>query len=945
MTGDCSRIRVIRKGRIISMKNRSRFLTFGKIAALLLLLSLLFAAGRIQSVSAETQPAQQGDRIWYDVDEQSIESKGERRIVPDTYRTLTIDYDALVNQLEQAPMEFTPESFTTNTVMAIPLPNGVNERFNIFESPVMAPELAEKFPEITTYYAVGVDDPYASGRLDLTPFGFHAMIFSSSGTFYIDPFSTGDPLHYVSYFKTDYSAPEDVVYEELGPIGEPEPFTPPTELITGENLRTHRLAQATTGEYSQFHGGTVPLVMAEVVTAINRVTGIYEREVAIRLELIANNDQLIYLDAANDPYTNNNGGLMLGENQANIDAVIGNANYDIGHVFSTGGGGIARLNAVCGTGIKARGVTGLTSPVGDPFYVDYVAHEMGHQYGGNHTFNGIAGSCAGNRAANAAYEPGSATTIMGYAGICAEDNTQSNSDDYFHTKNYDEMVAFTTTGGGSTCGVVTATGNHAPVVDAGTGGFNIPINTPFTLNGSATDSDSDPLTYNWEEFDLGPAGHPNTPVGNAPIFRSFTAVTETHRTFPQMSDVVNNTQTIGEILPSYARDLTFRLTARDNHSNPSAGGVAYDTIAFDVTDQAGPFLVTSPNTAVTWAIGSLQPVAWDVANTDMAPVSCPVVKISLSTDGGYTYPETLAASTPNDGTHYVPVPNTPTSTARVQVSCPSNIFFDISNVNFSIADLSPYASLAATKSVDPSTNLDPGDALTYTIDVLNTGTLLATVTTEDDFDSNLLTPFCNGVPGDLSDLRVLSAASGTMFECTAQVDPGLSIEIDKVVDNPEVAAGTSVTYTITVTNPNTLATVENVVVTDPDVSGCTPNLGTPIQLAPLANQVYVCPDVPITGDVTNVAVVTAEYHISNSATASAPEASNSPVTSNIVESIVLMTDSDSATVTVPTFYSFMPLLVGGTDPVAPPRAAAPIMGFSLAITGLGIVFSLRKRQQ
>ncbi|MGB3717261.1 MAG: zinc-dependent metalloprotease family protein, partial [Candidatus Promineifilaceae bacterium] len=379
------------------MKKKVTLVTRVQVLTLFLLISLLLIAEWIQPASAATDGEQMAERVWYDVDEKSIESQGIRRVIPDLYRTLRIDYDALVNRLDRAPMEFTDAAYVSDTVMVIPLPDGVNERFRIFESPVMAQGLATKFPEIKTYSAIGVDDPHASGRLDLTPAGFHAMIFSTSGTFYIDPYSVGDASFYISYFKQDYSAPEDLVYEELGPLGDPGPLEPPAEFISGENLRTHRLAQATTGEYSQFHGGTVPSVMAEVVTAINRVTGIYEREVAVRLELIANTDDLFYLNPATDPYTNNDGFAMLGQNQATIDAVIGNANYDIGHVFSTGGGGIASLRAVCNTGQKALGVTGQSSPIGDPFYVDYVAHEMGHQYGGHHTFNGTASNCAGNR--------------------------------------------------------------------------------------------------------------------------------------------------------------------------------------------------------------------------------------------------------------------------------------------------------------------------------------------------------------------------------------------------------------------------------------------------------------------------------------------------------------------------------------------------------------------
>jgi uncharacterized repeat protein (TIGR01451 family) len=918
---------------------------------LVLFVALMVGVAASTSPSAAAAPPRNPspDGIWGDVDETSFEVQGQRLIVPQQYRVVVAQPNLLQARLSAAPMEFTYAAETDNIVMSLPMPDGSYQYFRLYESPVMAPELAAKFPTIHTYTAKGIDDVYATGRLDWTPKGFHAMILSPNGTFYIDPYSQGDITHYISYYKRDFTPDENALIGELEPIaGEPAlPLETLGNPSTGPTLRTHRLAVAATGEYTIFHGGTVPLAMAEIVTAVNRVTGVYEREIAIRLELIADNDDIVYVNPATDPYTNNNGFVMLAENQANLDAVIGTANYDVGHVFSTGGGGVAFLNAVCSTTNKARGVTGLTSPIGDPFYIDYVAHEMGHQYGGNHSFNGNAGACNGNRNGATAYEPGSGSTIQSYAGICGNQDLQPNSDDYFHTISFQEMVNFTTIGNGASCGTTLATGNQTPVVTVPAGGFSIPMQTPFELTGSATDPDGNPLTYNWEEYDLGPAGHPNTPVGNAPIFRSFEAVTSPTRVFPKMSDIVNNTQTIGEIMPSYARTLTFRLTARDNFDAPSAGGVAFSQMSFSVTNLAGPFLVTSPNSNVTWEVGSLKTVTWDVANTDEAPVNCTGVNIRLSVDAGYNYHLFLATNVANDGSHGVVVPNAPTALARIKVECANNVFFDISNTNFTIASAAPFADISIGKSVEPAGNVLPGDSLTYTINITNSGSLTATTTITDVFSAALVDPACNEVPGDLLVTTDLSPASITSYECVAETDSSLAVEIAKSVDQAEVEVGTAVTYTIEVTNPHDSLTLENVIVDDADVAGCTPSLGSPITLGPLDSQSYICTNNIVTTTITNTATVAGAFVVSNVASAESDQDPSGVITSNEVENMIVVQASDSVVVTIMEdsgYTLYLPVITN--LPHHEGEAAVPfVLPTSLSLLVGGVVVWLNGRRK
>jgi hypothetical protein len=625
--------------------------------------------------------AQQENSVWKD--KADFSANDITRVMPQEFRYLNLNLNSFKNILSSSPFEFSDRALTTPLIIELPHPNGTLSKFYVTEYSMLEPGLADQFPEIRTYNVKGIDDPYAVGKIDVTVAGFHGMILTPNGDYFVDPVSLDNTENYISYFKSDYLSNQsfECLVDEVA--DNTDFISSYNSDVTGQQLRTYRLACAATGEYTAVFGGTVAAGQAAIVTAINRVNGVYEREFSVRMTLIANNNLLVYTNSGTDPYTNNNGVTMLGQNQTNVTAVIGSANYDFGHVFSTGGGGVASLGVICSSTTKARGVTGLPSPIGDPFYIDYVAHEMGHQFRGNHTFNGSSGNCAGgNRNASTAWEPGSASTIMGYAGICSPQDLQSNSDDYFHTGSVSEITAFTQTGTGNNCPVITNTGNTPPTVTVPAGGFTIPINTPFELTGSATDTETPgSLTYCWEQFDLGAAGAPTAPVGNAPIFRSFSPVVSTTRTFPKLSDLLNNTSTIGEILPSYTRNLSFRLTVRDNSAG--GGGINFNSLAFSVSSTAGPFIVSSPNTAVTWASGP-QTVGWNVASTNIAPVNCANVDILLSTDGGNTFPTTLLANTPNDGSQTVTIPNVSTTTARIKVKAVGNVFFDISNVNFTI---------------------------------------------------------------------------------------------------------------------------------------------------------------------------------------------------------------------------------------------------------------------
>lgn len=618
-------------------------------------------------------------------------TSGKRMIVPEIYKTLTLDTRGIGLFLKTLPNETNSAARLQAPVLELPMPYGGMAKFRVWESPVMDPVLATKYPGIKTYAGQGIDDPTATIKIDLTELGFHAMVLSDiSGNMFIDPYQQLDTKNYIVYYKKDLK--NKSTFLELGPVipagaRKTTAGRPMAGPCVGSQLRNYRLAVACTGEYALAVSApglpTVAKALAAIVTSINRVDGIYEKELAISLTLVANNDLVVFTDAGIDPFeSNNDGESLLDESQQVITEKIGAANYDIGHTFSTGAGGIAQLSSVCGSS-KARGVTGLTDPTGDPFNIDYVAHEMGHQFGASHTFNATTSSCSGNRSAETAVEPGSGITIMGYAGICgATNNLSDNSIPYFHAISMDEINAFTATGNGVGCASVTVTGNTAPMVNAGNG-YTIPKTTSFVMTGSATDANDDALTYSWEQTDIGPAGSWNNPSGNAPLFRSFAPVPGPARHFPQLVDQVRNGSTIGERLPSYGRDINLRLTARDNQAG--GGGVCYAETVVTVNDASGPFEVTFPSApGISWEAGSVQTVTWDVANTDNTPVNCTNVSIQLSTDSGYTFPVTILSNTPNDGSEQITVPNNLTSKARIRVMAVGNVFYDISNNNFSI---------------------------------------------------------------------------------------------------------------------------------------------------------------------------------------------------------------------------------------------------------------------
>lgn len=631
--------------------------------------------------------------FWKDVSESGLHIPREaRKIVPQKYRTLELDTMTIKRFMEAAPQEFTPDAKNHPLILTLPMPDGSTSRFRIVKYDMMQPGLAAMFPNFKSYSGQGIDDPYATIKIDWNALGFHAQILSAiKGAAYIDPYAPGNLVHYISYNKNDLAPKPFFENGLLLNTGDKQTTANRTQAgqCVGPTLRKYRLAIACTGEYARAATGatspSVAQVLSAIQTTVNRVNGVYETEVAIRLILVDSSTKVIYTTPGIGFTTasNNNATILIDSSQLKITRIIGSANFDIGHTVSTGGGGLAGLGVVCQNSQKASGITGSPSPTGDAYDIDYVAHEIGHQFGGNHTFNAATGSCSGNGSSIANSEPGSGVTIMAYAGICTGANDlEAHSIPYFNAISLNEISNYSINSGGNSCAVKIPTGNNPPLVSAGSN-YIIPINTPFALTGSGSDPDNDPITYCWEQVNVGgPFGDWNSPGGAAPIFRPFTPSTSATRYFPQLSDQLNGTTTIGELLPAYARVLKFRLTGRDNRAG--SGGVCFSEMSVTTTAGTGPFVVTEPNTAVTWEVGTFQKIKWNVGKTDLSPISAANVIIELSTDGGNTFTEVLSASASNDGEEEITVPNSITNTARVRVKGIDNVFYDISDIDFAI---------------------------------------------------------------------------------------------------------------------------------------------------------------------------------------------------------------------------------------------------------------------
>jgi len=670
---------------------------------------ILSAVVFLMSIPFTVLGAGSPDGIWEEItaspERGALTVDREPWIKPEIFRCLRMDEALLAATLDRARSTGGASRAPQESVtLTLPAPDGRFVTVVFQERPVMAAELAARYPEIRTFTGYVADDPTTTVAFDWTPLGFHAQVLAGEGPWYVDPYIPGES--YASYYKRDYRPdkrftdyPALVNPESTSPAGRtPMETTPPKS----DRIRTYRLALGCTAEYARYQCGGAcadknkPL--AAMVTTISRVNQIYRRELAIEFNLVNGNDKLIFLDPLTAPFTDGNTNRLLEQSQKVIDREIGDKNYDLGHVVSTSSGGVSMLGAVCRSGVKAMAITGLNEPKGDAYDVDFVCHEMGHQFNADHTYNGKLGLCTADQYVPLmAYEPGSGTTIMSYSGQCDDDSFQFFGEPTFHSGNFDQIQGYVA--GMGNCFVLSETTNTAPVVQAGTEA-TIPRETPFTLSGSATDADGDPLTYLWEEFDRSgtQAMIKEEDDGRMPLFRLFRPATNPERTFPALESIATGLADKAEKLPQLSRTMNFRLIARDGR-----GGVAYGTRRVNVDGGAGPLRVTAPAGAAAVPAGDLA-VKWEVAGTNVLPGAA-TVNILLSTDGGLTFNATpLLAGVSNNGAATVTLPDIGCTRARIMVKAANSIFFAVSPGDFTITGSGGALSVSPTVGLIASGN-------------------------------------------------------------------------------------------------------------------------------------------------------------------------------------------------------------------------------------------------
>lgn len=634
---------------------------------------------------------------WKELDGKTAPSKAEMAVHPDKYMLYTLQTGSLKQSLEKAGGDF-----DSGIRIQLPTPEGGFHSFVAWETPMMEAQLAAEFPEMKTYTASSTENPAITAKIDFTADGFRAMIYDGDKTYFIDPYSNLNDGYYMAFyannlqginqnFNCNLNQSSDLLHPEGEAVQIPENVAQKTTIQNGSVRHNYRLAMACTGEYAIVvtNGNPTPaLLLSKIVSTVNRINGIYERELSVTFTLVGNEADLLYPDPATDPYScNYNLNCLLTENQTNVTNVIGAGNYDIGHILCTAGGGLAGVAVTCTDNRKSMGASTSSGP--DDFSTSL--HEIGHQFSALHTFNANTGGCYNNGSESSAYEPGSGSTIMSYGGLCSPNNIFSSSDNYFSVASLIQINNYLTTNGSANgCGSMSSGLNSISIPQNLVRTYNIPNNTPFVLTADLiTPSQANAsISYNWEQYDLGNFGGTEADGGQAtegPIMRSYPpSDTNNIRSFP-IDKILDDSYTgVGERLPEEGRTVRFKFTARSILQGWGSFATLDSVVKLNISSSQGPFRATGPSSNATLDPGDTIEVTWDAANTQQAPVNCHDVNIYLSLDGGQSFPVLLMGSTPNDGSTKVIIPDVYTTSGLIKVQGVGNVFYDVANGSLTI---------------------------------------------------------------------------------------------------------------------------------------------------------------------------------------------------------------------------------------------------------------------